>query len=159
MKKWQYYIAYGSNLNIGQMARRCPEAEMIGTGRLEQYELEFRGREGNAHANIAKLEEGEVPILLWRISAEDEKRLDVYEGYPTYYDKELMEVEVEGKQYEAMLYRMQPGYERNLPALSYYQTIESGYQMLGFPEEFLKKAVLKAAEEQETEAVCEQQLE
>ena len=57
MKKWQYYIAYGSNLNIGQMARRCPEAEMIGTGRLEQYELEFRGREGNAHANIAKLEE------------------------------------------------------------------------------------------------------
>ena len=31
--------------------------------------------------------------------------------------------------------------------------------MLGFPEEFLQKAVLKAAEEQETEAVCEQQLE
>ena len=165
MKRWQYYIAYVSNLNLEQMARRCPEAEIIGTGRLEQYELEFRGREGNAHANIVKQEESEVPVLLWRVSAEDEKRLDVYEGYPTYYGKELMEVEVEGKQYKAMLYRMQPGQERNVPALSYYQTIESGYQALGFSEEILQSAVLKSIKEmslrqtEETEAVCEQQLE
>ena len=157
MKKWQYYIAYGSNLNIGQMAGRCPEAEIVGTGKLKQYELEFRGQPGNAHATITNQEGGEVPVLLWRISTEDEKQLDVYEGYPKYYDKETMEVEVDGKLYEAMVYRMQPGYERNLPSLFYYQTIKSGYQTLGFSEEVLQRAVLKEAEEQE--AVFEQQLE
>ena len=52
-----------------------------------------------------------------------------------------------------------------MPALSYYQTIESGYQALGFSEEILQSAVLKSIKEmslrqtEETEAVCEQQLE
>lgn len=36
------YIAYGSNLNIRQMAFRCPGAKLRGTGTVEDYELQFR---------------------------------------------------------------------------------------------------------------------
>ena len=35
----KYYVAYGSNLNREQMAHRCPEAKLVGTGMLSNYEM------------------------------------------------------------------------------------------------------------------------
>lgn len=37
MKK--YYLAYGSNLNIAQMQFRCPDATVVGTAVIPDYEL------------------------------------------------------------------------------------------------------------------------
>ncbi len=37
------YIAYGSNLNLSQMEKRCPGATVVGTGEVKGYELLFRG--------------------------------------------------------------------------------------------------------------------
>ncbi len=31
------YVAYGSNLSVEQMALRCPDAKMIGTGKIRDY--------------------------------------------------------------------------------------------------------------------------
>ena len=36
------YVAYGSNLNLEQMARRCPTAKVVGIGVLKDYQLTFR---------------------------------------------------------------------------------------------------------------------
>ena len=41
--KTRYYIAYGSNLNIPQMRMRCPQAKIIGTSEIKDYELLFKG--------------------------------------------------------------------------------------------------------------------
>ena len=38
------YFAYGSNINLEQMADRCPAAEVVGTAVLDGYELLFRGK-------------------------------------------------------------------------------------------------------------------
>ena len=38
------YIAYGSNLNLEQMKRRCPTAEVVGTAELRNWRLWFRDR-------------------------------------------------------------------------------------------------------------------
>lgn len=40
------YFAYGSNINLNQMAVRCPDAQVVEPAVLENYELLFRG---NAH--------------------------------------------------------------------------------------------------------------
>ncbi|MEG3071784.1 MAG: gamma-glutamylcyclotransferase family protein [Candidatus Syntrophopropionicum ammoniitolerans] len=45
-------LAYGSNLNLGQMAYRCPTAKVYGKGMLLDYQLLFKGREDNAYATI-----------------------------------------------------------------------------------------------------------
>ena len=37
------YFAYGSNINLEQMAHRCPDAQIMGPVTLENYELQFRG--------------------------------------------------------------------------------------------------------------------
>ena len=42
------YFAYGSNINLDQMAYRCPAAQVVGPVVLEGYELLFRG---NASGN------------------------------------------------------------------------------------------------------------
>ena len=35
------YFAYGSNMNLNQMAFRCPDSEVVDTVRLEGYRLAF----------------------------------------------------------------------------------------------------------------------
>lgn len=48
----KYYVAYGSNLNREQMAHRCPDAKLVGTGVLSNYEMVFRGNKSNAVATV-----------------------------------------------------------------------------------------------------------
>ena len=102
MKK--LYVAYGSNLNLKQMAYRCPSASIFGTGQLTNWELLYRGSATNSHATIAKKQGSYVPVLLWSIEPEDEKRLDIYEGYPRYYYKQNVMVDIDGKKKRAMVY-------------------------------------------------------
>ncbi len=35
----KYYLAYGSNLAVDQMLRRCPDAVQIGSAVVKDYEL------------------------------------------------------------------------------------------------------------------------
>ena len=67
----KYNAAYGSNLSISQMALRCPDAEIIGTGKLMDYKLIFR-----YHADIEPHNGSCVPVLIWSITPADEVRLD-----------------------------------------------------------------------------------
>lgn len=53
------YIAYGSNLNRGQMALRCPDAKVVGTGEIKDYELLFRGNRNGAVAHGGAEKRGE----------------------------------------------------------------------------------------------------
>ena len=43
MNEKKYYIAYGSNLSVEQMAQRCPDARIVGQAVLEDWELAFHG--------------------------------------------------------------------------------------------------------------------
>ena len=50
MKK--YYLAYGSNLNVRQMALRCPTAKPVGTAVIKDYGLLFKGSKTGAYLTI-----------------------------------------------------------------------------------------------------------
>lgn len=83
------YFAYGSNLNLGQMAGRCPESTTVQIARLEGYELAFRG----GVLTILPKEDSHVDGLIWSISEQDERHLDRYEGFPRLYGKENVTVQ------------------------------------------------------------------
>ena len=78
-------FSYGSNLNFEQMAYRCPEATVVGTAKLDGYELAFR----RGYLTILPKEGTSVEGQIWSITDHDESQLDCYEGYPTFYDKEI----------------------------------------------------------------------
>ena len=71
------YIAYGSNMVEEQMAVRCPEAKLIGTGYITGARLEFY-----LHATLERTgkKRNRVPVAVWEISQSDEISLDRYEG-------------------------------------------------------------------------------
>ena len=56
MKEKRYYIAYGSNLNVGQMRMRCPHATILGTANLKGWELLFKGSKTGSYLTIEESE-------------------------------------------------------------------------------------------------------
>ena len=54
------YIAYGSNMDEGQMAYRCPTARLLGQTEVEGYRLLFKGSLTGAYATIEPQEGGRV---------------------------------------------------------------------------------------------------
>ena len=144
------YIAYGSNLNLPQMEKRCPGATVVGTSEVRGYELLFRGV-----ATIEPRENASVPVLLWKISPQNEKALDRYEGWPHLYRKENMEVEIEGKNVSAMVYVMNDGRQAAMPHSGYYHVIAEGYQTAGMDEHVLEHVLEQALER--TKEVMEQE--
>lgn len=144
MSKNCLYIAYGSNINLPQMGMRCPTAEVVGASEIKNYELLFRGGRRGAVATIEPLEGSSVPVLLWRIKQQDELALDRYEGFPNFYRKEMMDVELEGKTVSAMVYVMNDGREMGAPSDFYLHTIAEGYETAGFDTDFLDQAVEKS---------------
>ena len=135
------YIAYGSNLNLKQMAFRCPTAEVLGTSELKDYELVFRGAKDNAYATIEPCVGKTVPILLWKVKYSDEKALDRYEGYPIFYEKEELSVPFKDGEVTAFVYKMTPDHELNSPSLRYINTILEGYNEFNFDTSILYDAI------------------
>lgn len=143
-EKKRLYLAYGSNMNLKQMAHRCPTARVVGTAALKNYELLFRGNRSAAVATVEPKEGSHVPVLIWTIEPRDEIMLDLYEGYPNFYEKKTMQIELEGKRVSAMAYVMTPGHEYGVPSRHYLDTIREGYQSFGIDEQVLDDAVENA---------------
>lgn len=129
------YVAYGSNLNLAQMARRCPRAKVVGCGVLNDYQLTFR-----RVATIEPEKEAITPVGVWEITPIDERSLDIYEGYPSYYRKETVKVELPDRTVEAMVYIMNDG-KPQLPPDGYYKVIEDGYRDVGLDLKYLQGAL------------------
>lgn len=145
------YVAYGSNLNKQQMKGRCPDAKFVGTGVIENYELQFKGSLYGAHATIAPKEGASVPVGLWTIQSRDESRLDMYEGYRKtgyrYYDKEQVRVNMtNGGNVIGMVYIMDQRMDFGQPTPGYYDTVREGYANCGLDETVLEQALNSSLE-------------
>ena len=73
-----------------RMARRCSDAEFLGTSSLKGYRLLFKGSKPGIYATIENAPGFIVPVALWSITASGEQRLDYYQGFPHFYDKEMI---------------------------------------------------------------------
>ena len=124
----KFYVAYGSNLNHRQMEARCPDARIVGRGRVNNYALKYRGSKTGSYLTIIKEEGKHVPVVVWQISKEDEKSLDRYEGYPHFYYKKRVRVILDnGKRTWGMAYIMFDEALPGKPSEYYIQTCFRGY--------------------------------
>lgn len=144
MKK--YYLAYGSNLNVAQMRWRCPDARALGTATIEDYRLLFKGSKTGSYLTIEPQEGAQVPVAVWEVSEEDEKRLDRYEGFPTFYYKKELELTFTGiktgkkRKRKCFAYIMHEDRPIGIPSRSYVETCIEGYRDFGFNLKYLKDA-------------------
>lgn len=152
MNKKKYYIAYGSNLNIRQMRYRCPGAKPIGISAIPDYELLYKGSKTGAYLTIEPKNGGLVPAAVWEVTADDEKRLDTYEGYPNFYYKKEVRLPIrlangKTKKLDAFVYIMHEERKLGIPSLAYIRTCEEGYRNFGFDVKYLDRAYMRSTKE------------
>lgn len=148
----RYYLAYGSNLNVWQMKHRCPSARIIGTAEIKDYRLLFKGSLTGSYLTIEKQKGAVVPVGVWEVSEDDEKSLDHYEGYPTFYYKKDLRLNVKGirtgrvRNRKAFVYIMHEDRPFGLPSAYYVRTCLQGYTSFQFDKIFLEQALADTKE-------------
>lgn len=137
-----YYLAYGSNLNVGQMAHRCPDAKIVGTAEIKDYRLKFKGSKTGSYLTIEKAKGHTVPVAVWDVSKNDIGNLDWYEGYPRFYYKRTMVLPCsDGKRHRCFVYIMHEDRPLGIPSRYYVETCAQGYESFGFDDQYLADAV------------------
>ena len=130
------YFAYGSNLNHFQMKRRCKDSIFLKKINLSNFKLTFRSK--YRAADIEPKKNSIVSGALFEISISDEKKLDVYEDYPTLYKKHYFYYY--GK--KVMTYTMVKKTHFMYPTTRYLNIVKKGYKDCVLDIKYLKKALL-----------------
>ena len=131
-----YYFAYGSNLHHLQMKRRCSNCRFIKKIVLHNYNLTFRSKFGAA--DIEKKADGKVYGGLYVISKAAERKLDIYEEYPTLYKKMFFR---HGNK-KIMTYIMIKKTKLVPPTTQYLNVIKQGYKDCRLSMKSLNAALL-----------------
>ena len=131
-----YYFAYGSNLHHLQMKRRCPNCRFIKKITLNNYKLTFRSKYGAA--DIEKKMGKKVYGALYMISKVAEKKLDVYEEYPSLYKKMYFK----HRNKKVMTYVMLKKSKLVPPTTKYLNVIKQGYKDCKLSMKSLNAALL-----------------
>ena len=130
------YFAYGSNLNHFQMKRRCKDSVFLKKINLKNFRLTFRSK--YRAADIEPKKNSTVPGGLFEISKSDEKKLDIYEDFPSLYKKFYFSYY--GK--KVMTYSMVKKSLFKFPTKKYLNTIKKGYKDCNLDRKYLKKALI-----------------
>ena len=118
------YASYDQFMNHEEMAKLCPDAEVVSTGWLSCFAFVF-----NEEADIVPSEDDSmVPIVIWNISSSDLKKLDNEYKYPEYFDRRTYAVtDNEGNVGEAFVYVMQDINKGIFhPTRKYFDTLVKG---------------------------------
>ena len=128
------YFAYGSNMSVGQMADRCPGAQVVDGAVLADHRFIIAAR---GYANVVPAPGEAVMGILWELSPGDEASLDRYEGVrPGLYRKDACELlTTGGRNVRALLYLAaetgtgapQPGYLEGIVAAARHHGLPADY--------------------------------
>ena len=129
------YFAYGSNLHLFQMKRRCKDSIFLKKINLRGFRLTFRSK--YRAADIEPKKNSLVPGGLYEISKSDEKKLDVYEDFPILYKKFYFNYY--GK--KVMTYTMSKKTIFTFPTEKYLNIVKHGYEDCSLDIKYLNKAL------------------
>ncbi len=131
------YFAYGSNLDEGQMRKRCPGMRVAGVATLPDHAIAFAGHSeacGGATATVVARPGTAVPGLLFLLGEADWRRLDHREGFPTVYVKHPMEVRDARDARIAVNTYVHTRLPGGRPGTDYLTRIRNAYARLGLDE-------------------------
>ena len=128
------------------MQHRCPDARIIGIATLKNWTLLFRGSKTGSYLTIEPAKGYTVPVAVWEVSETDEASLDRYEGYPTFYYKQELEIEYTGitsgrkRKRKVFVYIMHEDRPYGVPSKHYLETCAFGYDVFKFDMNILREA-------------------
>ena len=143
------YFAFGSNLSLDQMRRRCPGHQLIGIAVLANHRVVCNKAKSdgvNYCAGIIESPGDEVLGVLYKLTPRDLERLDDEEGCyagTIHYYRDAGDFYVKnrttGEVVNAFTYFVARPVAPKKPARDYAQKIFEGCRDHGFPKEYVKK--------------------
>ena len=136
------YFAYGSNLSLDQMKRRCPGSEMVDVGYIEDHELGFTAFASRWNGGVADIIERKGSVvwgLVYSITIEDLSHLDYFEGHPTFYNRKKVKVHGrEGMHEDVWTYYVIDKKDFIPPTMVYFELIYEAGKLFDFPVDYLR---------------------
>lgn len=130
------YFAYGSNMDAGQMAQRCPASRALGLARLPRHRFVIM-REG--YASVLRDPRRHVLGLVWDLALADVPALDRYEGVSGgLYAKAIQPVLTSQGSRRALIYlgrNAGPGQ----PKSGYLEAVIEAGRVAGLPAPYLRE--------------------
>jgi phage replication-related protein YjqB (UPF0714/DUF867 family) len=127
------YFAYGSNLCVQQMARRCPDATDPRPATLADHDWLINER---GVATVEPFDGAVVHGVLWRVSEHDLSVLDSAEGVPVRYRRDELVVHTAEGPGAAWVY-IDPRVEPGPPRPGYLERIIDGAHHHGLPQRWV----------------------
>jgi gamma-glutamylcyclotransferase len=140
------YFAYGSNMNLTQMKKRCPDSQKLGIGLMKNAVLCFPSFGSNWNSGVAGFKHSDNKDLwgvLYEISENDLSSLRFYEDFNPLkeahlnnYNETIVSIFQNNESVLCMTYEavVTGNYQ---PSLSYLKTIISGAVENELPEYYI----------------------
>ena len=138
------YLAYGSNLHPLRLVERVPSARLVGTTRLDGYQVVFikRSHDGSSKANLLLTQEAHhtAYAAVYEMAAKEKTVLDAIEGVGEGYDECELQVSVKGEALDVFTYVAATTH--SAPGLApydwYHTLVMVGASHHGFPVEYVE---------------------
>lgn len=130
----QPYFAYGSNLSVAQMARRCPDAVDPRPATLADHDWLINE---SGVATLEPFDGSEVHGVLWLVSDRDLATLDDAEGVPAQRRRNRLAVQTDDGPAEAWVY-VDPRVEPGAPQPGYLERIIAAAGHHGLPSRWVE---------------------
>jgi len=129
------YFAYGANMNLGEMDRRCPGAESLGPARLEGFRFLINER---GVATIAGAPGRVVHGGLWNLTEEHFETLDRFEGVRHgHYARLLVDVRRDGAEPVRVQVYQDLRHAPGPPRPGYLERVIEGARQHGLPASYI----------------------
>jgi len=129
-------FSYGTNTHPQQMAQRCPGATCLGPAILPGFRFVWR-----KHADIELDDTNYVDGVVWEIDDQHLDDLDLYEGFPDYYLRHRVMVNMQGNRRPAWVYTMSDQSSEQPPSRQILNICMTGYEDNGLPTDQIQRAL------------------
>jgi len=137
-----WYFAYASNMLRAQVVQRAGAPAEEKLARLDNYELNFDkiARGGTGTANLVPAEGKTVHGVLYRLTEQQLRALDRFEGVPEHYRRvEVTVADGDGNKVGAQVYLARKVRKGLKPDRVYLQKIVQGAEEHGLPADYLEQ--------------------
>jgi hypothetical protein len=129
------YFAYGANLDVAAMAKRCPRSRPLGLGRLARHRFAIQE---TGFATVAPDERAQVHGLIFDLAVADVPALDRYEEVGRgLYRKALLPVLRQPAGATQALVYVGTATREGAPAPGYIENIVASARSLGLPAAYV----------------------
>jgi len=150
----EHFVKAPNKTIARSMAKGELNPHIYGTGLLNNWELIYRGSMTGSYATIRRRKGSAVPVVVWSIMENDEKSLDIYEGYPRFYFKQNVMVDLPSGKKKAMVYIMDLKRKPGRPSQRYVESIREGYISNNLDILYLERSLTLNSQECKKETFC-----